>query len=279
MKGKTVLITGATRGIGLAIAEKLASFGAHVSILAKEDPQILQETVSLLTRLGAQAICLKTDVRDVSQLQKGVEMTVERFGGIDALINNTSAIRLLDSLDTTPEVFDLLLSTSVRAAFFLSQACHPYLKKSANPHIIHISPPLDLAPRWFKDHLAFSIGKCAMSLCTLGMAEEFRKEEIAVNSLWPKTTIATQRVKEHLASSVYRSSRWPTIMADAAYELLKKPAQKTTGSFFIDESLLKEAGITDFSSYAVDPSAPLMEDLFVPGDKGTIPLSKDLFLS
>ena len=275
LKGKTILVTGASRGIGEAIALRYASAGANIVIVSKDSPEALQDAASRMIAAGGQVLALNIDVTDVNALKLAVAEAVERFGSIDVLVNNTSATVFTDVLHTTPEKFDLAISTSVRAAYFLSQACLPYLKKSSNPHIINISPPLNIDPHWFKDHLAFSIAKYAMSHCTLGMAEEFKKEGIAVNSLWPESTIATQTIKDHFSPKVFAGSRWPSIMGDAAYELLSR---KCTGQFFTDERLLREAGIIDFSHYAVDPNVPLMQALFVPVDAQMRPVSQDLFL-
>ncbi len=275
LKGKTILVTGASRGIGEAIAFRYAAAGANIVIVSKDSPEALQDAASKMIAAGGQVLALNIDVTDANALKHAVAEAVERFGCIDVLVNNTSATVFTDVLHTTPEKFDLAISTSVRAAYFLSQACLPHLKKSSNPHIINISPPLNIDPHWFKDHLAFSIAKYAMSHCTLGMAEEFKKEGIAVNSLWPESTIATQTIKDHFSPKVFAGSRWPSIMGDAAYELLSR---KCTGQFFTDERLLREAGIIDFSHYAVDPNVPLMQALFVPVDAQMRPVSQDLFL-
>ncbi len=280
LKGKTLLISGGSRGIGLAIAVRFAEEGANVSIATKDSPEGIEEAKSKIAVSGAQPLILDVDVSDVSSLKKAAAQTAERFGGIDVLVNNTSATCFLDTLKISPVEFDRVFSTSARAAFFLSQACHPFLKKSSNPHILNISPPLFLEPALFKNHLAFSLGKYAMSFCTLGMAEEFKKEGIAVNSLWPETTIATQTIKDHFSDKVYRASRWPSIMADAAFELVSRDAKTCTGRFFTDEALLKESGIADFSRYAVDPdasSASLMQALFLPSSLDRHPVPQDLF--
>jgi citronellol/citronellal dehydrogenase len=274
-QGKTILVTGASRGIGLAIAFRYAEAGANIVIISKDSPTALQEAKAQMIGAGGQALALDVDVTDPSALKRAVDMAVSQFGGIDVLVNNTSATCFTNTLQTTPEKFDLALATSVRAAYFLSQACFPYLKKSSNPHIINISPPLTIDSHWFKDYLAFSIGKYAMSFCTLGMAEEFKKEGIAVNSLWPKSTIASQTIKDHFDPKVFAGSRWPSIMGDAAYELLSR---KCTGRFYTDEELLKEAGVVDFSHYAVDPKVPLMQALFIPADSQMRPVSQDLFI-
>lgn len=276
-KKKTVVITGAGQGTGQAIAYRFASDGANVVIASKDSPSQMQETLDGISAAGGQALACDVDVRDWNQLKHLVAQTVSRFRGIDILINNTSAPCFNDTFHTTPEQFDLIASTSVRAAFFLSQLSFPHLKESKNPHIINIAPPLNLEEEWLRDYLPFSLGKYGMSLCTRGMAAQFREAGIAVNSLWPQTNIATQRLKDHLSPQVYAGSRWPSIMADAAYELSRRTCQEATGQFFIDEALLRETGITDFSRYAVDSTQPLVQTLFLPLKEGMIPISRELF--
>lgn len=275
-KEKTLFITGASRGIGKAIALKFASSGANIACITKENSDAdIKQVTDELEAFGGQVLMFNADVSDAQILHEAILKTIDIFGGIDFLINNTSATCFTDSLHTSSEKFDLMISTSVRAAFFTSQAALPYLKKASNPHIINISPPLNLSSKWFKDYLAFSLSKYAMSLCTLGMAEEFLSLGIAVNSLWPQSTIATQTIQDHFVSKVYENSRWPSIMADAAYALVQRPSRSCTGNFFTDETLLREAGVEDFSQYAVDPSAPLMQALFVEND--LTPISQELF--
>lgn len=276
-ESKTLLITGGGQGIGQAIAFRFAAVGANVVVASKDRPEQIQETVEGIQAAGGKALCLDIDVRNVDDVQKLVEKTIDRFGNIDILVNNTSAPCFNDSLHTSPEQFDLILSTSVRAAFLLSQVCFPYLKRAQNPHIINIAPPLNFEKVWLRDYLPFSIGKYGMSFCTLGMSAEFKKDKIAVNSLWPQTNIATQRLKDYLSPIVYAGSRWPSIMADAAYELAKRTFEEATGQFFIDEDLLRESGVSDFSRYAVDPAHPLVQTLFLPLKEGMIPISKELF--
>lgn len=282
--GKTILITGGSRGIGHAIGLRFAKAGANIVIIAKEEqvPASIYSAAEEMIAAGGKALALDVDVRDADAIKLAVEQAVAQFGGIDILINNVSAFCFTDTINTTLEKFDLLLSVNMRATFLMSQACFPYLKYATNPHIINISPPLDMNTKWFKDHLAFTMSKYGMSMCTLGMSAEFKQTGIAVNSLWPQTTIATTTIKDHFVSEVYAGSRWPTIMADAAYELAQKNASECTGQFFIDEVLLREAGVTDFSKYAVDPNLPLVQDLFiseenVKNNNNTI-LVKDLFL-
>lgn len=278
LKRRTILITGASQGIGRAIALRFAASGSNVAILAKDSPANLVQVADAITAAGGQPLVLSIDVCNSDEIQDAVAKAVARFGGIDVLVNNTSATCFSDTLHTTPEQFDRVVSTSVRAAFFLSQTCFPYLKEAENPHIINISPPLNLDAHWFKDHLAFSLAKYAMSMCTLGMSAEFQTAGIAVNSLWPQTTIATQTIKEHFLPQVYSSSRWPSIMGDAAFELAQRPYSEWTGQFFTDEAVLRRVGVTDFTPYAVDPNSSLMQPLFIPLEKGMTPITRELFL-
>jgi citronellol/citronellal dehydrogenase len=278
MLGKTAVITGGSRGIGQAIALRYAAAGANIVILTKDAPAHIENTTDQVIAAGGQILVLDTNVCDAHALMQAVRQAVDRFGGIDILVNNTSATCLEDILHMTPEQFDTVLATSVRAAFFLAQGCHPYLIKAPNPHLINISPPLNLDPCWFKNHLAFSLGKYAISMSTLGMAEQFKPDGIAVNSLWPKTTIATQTLKDHFLPKVYASSRWPSIMGDAAYALALRNSRQCTGCFFTDESLLQEEGITDFSGYAVDPDSPLMQAFFLPAEETQSQGTQELFL-
>ena len=277
MSGKTIIVTGGSGGIGQAIAVRFAREGYNVVIATKDSPKNIEAAEKQIAASGGKLLVLSVDISDDKAIKNAVDQAVDRFGGIDVVVNNTSATWFTDALHTTPQKFDLIMATSVRAAFFMSQACHPHLKKSKNPHIIHISPPLNLDPYWFKDHLAFSIGKYGMSLCTLGMAEEFKG--IAVNSLWPETTIATQTIKDHFSNDVYIASRWPSIMGDAAYALSLRTSSQCTGRFYTDEALLRETGVDDFSHYAVDPSVPLMQALFLPADNTRKRVSQELFLS
>ncbi|MDQ2994924.1 MAG: SDR family oxidoreductase [Pseudomonadota bacterium] len=276
---KTVLITGASQGIGLAIALRFAEGGYNIVIATKDSESNIEQAAKQITALGAKVLPLSVDVSDQHAIKNAIASAVEKFSGIDVLVNNTSATCFTDTLHTTPEQFDLVMSTSVRAAFLFAQACFSYLKEAQNPHIINISPPLNLDANWFKDHLAFSMAKYAMSMCTLGMSVEFYDAGIAVNSLWPQTTIATQTIKKHFLTEVYTSSRWPSIMGDAAYELASRTLREWTGQFFTDEALLRKAGIDDFSHYAVDPSVPLMQPLFIPLQSRMAPISRELFLA
>lgn len=272
---KTIIVTGGSSGIGLAIALRFAAAGANVVIATKDSPANMKAAGEQIEAAGGQALVLSVDVTETQAIKQAVAEAADKFGGIDVLVNNTSATCFTDTLHTTPAKFDLVVATSVRAAYFMSQACFPFLKEAAMPHIINISPPLNLDAGWFKDHLAFSVGKYAMSMCTLGMAVEFKEEGICVNSLWPETTIATQTIKDHFAPAVYAGSRWPSIMGDAAYEL---SLRECTGQFYTDEALLREIGVVDFSKYAVDLKAPLMQALFVHAGSGRVRVAQELFL-
>lgn len=274
---KTILITGAGQGIGQAIAFRFAVDGNNLVIASKDTHTQIKETVDGIQSRGGQVLPCEADVSDAQELKKMVETAVGHFGGLDILVNNTSHPCFKDIFHTSIEQFDLAMSTSVRATFILSQLCFPHLKKAKNPHIINIAPPLNLEKEWLKEYLSFSLGKFGMSLCTLGMSAAFYDASIAVNSLWPQTNIATQRLKDHLSPEVYAGSRWPSIMADAAFELARRTFREATGQFFIDETLLREAGITDFSPYAVDPTHPLVQTLFLPSEEGMIPISRELF--
>lgn len=276
-KNKTIVITGAGQGIGQAIALRFAADGFNVVIVSKDGPNQLKETMDGIHAAGGQALICDADVCSYDQIRGVVADTMARFGGIDILVNNTSAPCFNNSMHTSSEQFDLIISTSVRAAFLLSQACFPCLKEAENPHIINIAPPLGLEVQWLRDHLPFSIGKYGMSLCTRGMAAEFESAGIAVNSLWPQTPIATLRLKDHLSPKVYAGSRLPSIMADAAHELVRRTFREATGQFFVDEELLVEAGTSDFSHYAVDLTQPLVQDIFLPLKPGMVPISRELF--
>ncbi|CDR34865.1 SDR family oxidoreductase [Criblamydia sequanensis] len=276
-KTKTILITGGCQGIGQAIAYRFGAEGFNIVLASKDTPDKVKETVDGVIKAGGYALPCDSDVRDYQELENLVLKAVEQFGSLDILVNNTSAPCFNDTLHTSPEEYDLAQSTSVRAAFFLSKLCYPYLKEGTNSHIINISPPLNLEEEWLRDYLPFALGKYGMSLCTKGMAAEFRVSGIAVNSLWPQTNIATPRLKEHLSRDVYAGSRLPSIMADAAYALSQRTFKEASGQFFIDETLLRETGVTDFSHYAVDPNRPLVQTLFLPLKDGMMPISRELF--
>ncbi|EKD74272.1 MAG: hypothetical protein ACD_45C00012G0007 [uncultured bacterium] len=269
LKDKVVFITGASRGIGREIALRCGQEGAKVIIAAKTDqphPKLegtIHSVAKEVEAAGGIALPVLLDVRDEANVQDAVAKAVAAFGGIDILVNNASAIFLSPTLETPMKRFDLIFSVNVRATFLCSQVCIPYLKKAKNPHILNLSPPLNLDPKWFKDYLAYTMSKYGMSMCTLGMAEELKSTGVAVNSLWPKTTIATAAIAVNFPQEILRASRKPAIMADAAYEILISDSQQTTGNFFIDEDLLKTRGVSDFSKYALDPKVPLFTDLFL----------------
>lgn len=270
MRGKTLFVTGASRGIGLAIALRAAREGANVAIAAKTTephpklPGTIYTAADEIVRAGGQALALPCDIRSEEQVYGAIAKTVERFGGIDVCVNNASAISLTRVVETEMKRYDLMDQINARGTFLCSKAAIPHLAKAANPHILNLSPPLDMQARWFSGHVAYTMAKFGMSMCTLGMAEELRPLGIAVNSLWPLTTIDTAAVRNLLGGeAAAQRSRTPEIVADAAYEILRRPARECTGNFFIDEDVLREAGVTDFSKYANDPSAQLAPDLFV----------------
>lgn len=268
-KNKTVFITGASRGIGRAIALKVAEHGANVVILAKtkEPHPKLSGTIDSVAQeveaKGGKALALQVDVRSDEQVYAAVDQAVKKFGGIDILVNNASAISLTPTLDTQMKRFDLMFGVNVRATFLSSQACLPYLKKSKNPHILTLSPPINMDAKWFADHVAYTMSKYGMSMCTLGMAAEFKKDGIAVNSLWPRTLIATAAVEFNFPKELLDASRTTDIMADAAFAILSKNSKEFTGNFCIDESILKQEGVTNFDKYALKPGVPLQADLYV----------------
>ena len=271
LHGKTLFITGASRGIGLAIALRAARNGANIAVVAKtaEPHAKLPGTVftacEAIEKAGGKALACITDIRFEDQVMAAVKKTVERFGGIDVLVNNASAIHLTPTPATPIKRFDLMHQVNTRGTFLCSQACHPHLSRAANPHILNIAPPLSLAPRWFAPHVAYTISKYGMSLCVLGMAEEFRSAGIAVNALWPRTIIATAAVQNLLGGEeATRRARKPDIMADAAYVILTKPSREFTGRFLVDEDLLSAEGMTDFSSYLMVPGAEPLPDFFLP---------------
>jgi citronellol/citronellal dehydrogenase len=269
--GKTLLITGGTRGIGLAIALRAARDGANVVILGKTAephpklPGTVFSAAEQVRAAGGAALAIVGDVRSEEQVLAAVAQTLERFGGLDILVNNASAIALTGTLDTELKRYDLMHQVNARGTFLCSKACVPLLKRAGNPHILNLAPPLDLQPKWFAPHPAYTMAKFGMSLCTLGMAEEFRADGIAVNSLWPLTAIDTAAVRNLLGGeAMTRACRRPEIMADAAHAILTRPARDCTGNFFIDEEVLRAEGVTDFVQYAVDPKVPLVADYFLP---------------
>jgi citronellol/citronellal dehydrogenase len=274
LKGKTLFISGGSRGIGLAIGLMAAREGANVAIAAKtvephpKLPGTLHTAAAEITAAGGSALPLPCDIRDDAAVAQAVARTADRFGGIDVLVNNASAISLTGTFATPVKRFDLMIGVNVRGTYVCSQACIPWLRRSAqagrNPHVLTLSPPLNLAPRWFKDHVAYTIAKYGMSMCVLGMAEEFRAEGIAFNALWPRTLIATAAMAMIPgADKLIKGARKPEIVADAAQEILTRRASAATGRFFIDEDVLREAGVHDFSHYAVHPDAPPVLDIFL----------------
>ena len=269
LKGKTLFITGGSRGIGKAIALRAAADGANVAIAAKTAephpklPGTIYTAAAEIEAAGGKALPLQTDIRDEEQIAQAVRKTVETFGGIDVLVNNASAINLTRTLDTPMKRFDLMWSVNARATFACSQACIPHLRKSPNPHILTLSPPLNLHPGWFKNHVAYTISKYGMSLCVLGMAEEFKADGIAINALWPRTVIATAALAMLGGMAPPALCRKPEIVGDAAHVILTRDSRCCTGNFYIDEEVLREAGVTDFERYAVQPGKPLFPDLFL----------------
>jgi citronellol/citronellal dehydrogenase len=268
LAGKTLFITGASRGIGLAIALRAARDGANILIAAKTGtphpklPGTIHTAAAEVEAAGGKALPLIVDIRFEDQVYHAVEQAVARFGGIDILVNNASAIGLTGTLETPMKRFDLMMGVNVRGTFLCSQACLPHLKQSSNPHILTLSPPLDMRPQWFAPHVAYTISKYGMSMCVLGMAEEFREVGIAVNALWPRTIIATAALQVIPGAEPERG-RTPEIVADAAWHILTRSSRSTTGNFFIDDEVLAAAGITDLSRYAVAKGQPLRPDLFI----------------
>ena len=270
LKNKTFLITGASRGIGKAIGLRLALEGANIVIAAKsveENPKLggtIYSAASEMEAAGGKALAVPCDIRFEDQAQAVVDKAVEWFGGIDAVINNASAISLTGTEKTDPKRFDLMHDINVRGTFFMTRACIPYLKKSSQAHILTLSPPLNIKPKWLKDHIAYTLSKYNMSMMALGWAEELRESGIASNALWPKTTIDTAAVRNLLGGEALANmSRKPEIVADAACFILKKPSTQCTGNCFLVEDVLEAEGITDLSAYAVVPGGKLYTDLFV----------------
>jgi citronellol/citronellal dehydrogenase len=272
LKGKTLFVTGASRGIGLAIAKRAARDGANIAIAAKtSDPNPkLEGTIHSAAKdiedAGGKALAITCDIRHEEDVERAVAQTVAAFGGIDICVNNASAISLTPIEKTEIKRFDLMFGVNARGTFLVSKTCLPYLKKSENPHILMLSPPLDMKPEWFSGHVAYSIAKYGMSLCVLGLADELKRDGVAVNALWPRTTIATAAVRNILGGDkLMRMSRSPEIVADAAHLIFQQPAKSFSGNFLIDDSYLYSAGgVTNFEAYRIDPSMPLAPDFFVP---------------
>ncbi len=269
LSGKTLFITGASRGIGKAIALRAAADGANIVIAAKTAqsnpklPGTIYSAAEDIEAVGGKALPLAVDIRDENQIAAAVAEAVARFGGIDILVNNASAISLTGTLQTPAKRFDLMMGVNARGTFLCSQACLPYLKRAGNPHILVMSPPISLEPHWLGPHLAYTMSKYGMSLCVLGLAEEFRGEGIAVNALWPQSVIATAALAMLGGAVQPQNCRTPEIVADAAHALLTRPARQTTGRFLTDEEILTEEGHDDFARYAIDPTKPLLPDLFL----------------
>ena len=269
-QNKTIFITGASRGIGRAIAMRLAREGANIVVAAKsvqENPKLGGTIFSVakeIVEAGGKALPVVLDIRNDEQIAEAVAKTVETFGGIDILVNNASAISLTPTEMTEPKRYDLMHDINVRGTFFVSKACIPHLKKGTNPHILNLSPPVNMDIKWFKGHLAYTMSKYNMSMIAHGLSAELKQYRIAANTLWPRTTIATAAVQNLLGGeALMRMSRTPEIIADAAYYILGKPSDQCTGNFFIDEDVLASEGITDLGHYSVVPGAQLYTDLFL----------------
>lgn len=273
LENKTLFITGGSRGIGLAIALKAARDGANVTIAAKtaEPHPKLEGTIytaaAEIEAAGGKCLPLMVDVRDEQSVAQAIAKTAETFGGIDIVVNNASAISLTNTQMTDMKRYDLMNQINTRGTFMVSKYAIPHLEKAENPHILMLSPPLDMSMRWFAPHLAYSIAKYGMSLCVLGLAGELAPKGIAVNALWPRTTIATAAVQNLLGGDkMVQASRTPEILADAAHRIFLKPSREFSGNFLIDDTFLAAEGVTDFTPYRIDPSVPLMPDFFVPAD-------------
>ncbi|WP_129641392.1 SDR family oxidoreductase [Peristeroidobacter agariperforans] len=273
LRGKTLFISGASRGIGLAIAVRAAKDGANIAIAAKSDqpnprlPGTIHTAAEAIEAAGGKALPMQVDIRDENAVAEAVKKTAAHFGSVDILVNNASAISLTGTLDTPMKRFDLMFGVNVRGTFVCSQACLPYLKESAkagrHPHILNLSPPLSMKPRWFGPHVAYTMAKYGMSMCVLGMAEEFRADGIGVNALWPRTVIATAALNV-IALADPKKGRKPEIMADAAHVILTRDPRSCTGNFFIDDEVLASAGTKDLDQYAVTPgNKQFQPDFFV----------------
>lgn len=270
LKGKTMFISGGSRGIGLAIAKRAAQDGANIIIAAKTAephpklPGTIYSAAEEIEEAGGKALPVVCDIRDDKAVKAAVAAGVEKFGGIDLCVNNASAISLTPTLQTPMRRFDLMHQINTRGTFLVSQTCLPHLLESDNPHILNLSPPLNMLEKWFKNHVAYTMAKFGMSMCVLGMAGEFREKGVAVNALWPRTVIATAAVKNLLGGDeMIMRSRKPEIMADAAHFILTQPSREFTGNFCIDDEVMERAGVTDLAPYAVDVSSELMADFFV----------------
>ncbi|MGN6516852.1 MAG: SDR family oxidoreductase [Rhizomicrobium sp.] len=271
LEGKTLFISGASRGIGLAIALRAARDGANVAVAAKTAephpklPGTIYTAAEEVEKAGGKALPIVCDIRFEEQVQAAAEQTAAKFGGIDICVNNASAISLTGTLQTDMKRYDLMNGINARGTYLVSRTCIPHLKKAANPHVLNLSPPLDMNPRWFAGHTAYSMAKYGMSMCVLGMAAEFADDGIAFNALWPRTGVATAAIRNALAGDEgMKHCRTPEILADAAYLVFNKKAKEFTGNFLIDDTFLASEGVTDFDKYRVDPTKDLMPDFFVP---------------
>ncbi len=273
LKGKTLFVTGASRGIGLAIALRAARDGANIVVAAKTalpDPRLpgtIYSAAEEIEAAGGKALPAICDIRDEQSVVDAVDAAVKKFGGIDILVNNASAISLTGTLSTPMKRYDLMHQINIRGTFLVSQKCIPHLMKAKNPHVLNLSPPLDMDVKWFAPHVAYTMAKFGMSMCAWAMAQEFKEQGIAFNCLWPRTTIATSAIKNLLGGDeMMKHSRKPEIMADAAHAIFNRPSRECTGNFFIDDEVLAKEGVTDFDKYAVSPGSPLAPDFFVPGN-------------
>jgi len=271
LKGKTLFISGASRGIGLAIAVRAARDGANVAVAAKTAephpklPGTIYTAAEEIEKAGGKALPIICDIRFEEQVQAAVDQTAAKFGGIDICVNNASAISLTGTLQTDMKRYDLMNGINARGTYLVSRTCIPYLKKAANPHVLNLSPPLDMNPKWFAGHTAYSMAKYGMSMCVLGMAAEFKDDGIAFNALWPRTGIATAAIRNALAGDEgMKHCRTVDILSDAAYIIFNKKAKEFTGNFLIDDTFLAANGVMDFDQYRVDPTKDLMADFFVP---------------
>jgi citronellol/citronellal dehydrogenase len=269
LNGKTLFITGASRGIGLAIGVRAARDGANVAIAAKTAephpklPGTIHTAAAEIEAAGGRALPIVCDIRFEEQIEAAIARTVETFGGIDILVNNASAISLTGTLETPAKKFDLMFGVNVRGTYLCSRAALPRLLEAENPHILNLAPPLNMDAKWFGSHVAYTMAKYGMSMCVLGMAEEFRDRGVAVNALWPRTAIATAAIAMIGGEPMMRHSRKPEILADAAHWILTRPSREVTGNFFVDDEVLARAGVTDLSGYAVDPTVDPFPDFFL----------------